>query len=95
MDVDKFGMLVFETAETVQLLESIEDPELDKVVIVKVFAVLVVEGDNMLEIEKEMVLPEEAELLKQLLKDTCGEKEKQLKLDIRRTSLESFVQTCV
>lgn len=93
--VCKLGMFVFETAETEQLLLSIEDPELVKVVIVNVFAVLVVEGDSMFDIEKDMVVPEGAELLKQLDKETCWANGKQVKAEFRINPVEILVQICV
>lgn len=93
--VERLGIFVFETGDTMQLLWSIEDPPLDNVVIVSVFAVLVVEGDKMFEIEKETVLPEGAELLKQLLIEICWLKGKQLKVEFKKIPADSFAQLCV
>jgi hypothetical protein len=60
-----------------------------------VFAVLVVEGDNIFVIENEMVFPDTAELLKQLVKDICWLNGKQLNVEFNSVPLDNFAQTCV
>lgn len=95
VDVSKFGIFVFETAVTLQLLWSIDDPPEDKVVTVKLFPVFVVEGDNIFVIEKETVLPAGAELLKQFDKETCWLNGKQLRVEFNKVPADNLAQTWV